>query len=160
MALAIVFALAYTESCSKTILCFKTQMRDIEIAQKLVNKKNNAFTRGIHFELSFKRMKQLCAQKRCFYTNTPFVGIAPSKTGKPPGPVHPHAMTIDRVDNDLGYIDSNVVACTYEFNSLKRDMPIGMIKKMFKGILKMEQRNSIKKKSKVKMVILKTQKSA
>lgn len=122
-------------------------MTDTEVARRLVNKQNNAKKRNIHFDLSFKRMKQMCLQKTCFYTGITFQGIANDIAigdGEKKLAVGPFAMSIDRVDNNLGYIDSNVVACTVQINHLKANMTPKMFEQVMKGIAKVRKRNSEK----------------
>ena len=118
------------------------KLTDIQIAQKLTAKYANALKRGIHFNLSFKRMKQLCKQKTCFFTGIKFHEyIKPLEPGETE---HPYAMTIDRIDSSLGYTDDNVVACTNEFNKLKSNLSLQTIERMYKGVQKVIERNKEK----------------
>ena len=54
------------------------------------------------FKLSFEKFKELRAQKNCFYCEEPLKKV-----------------TIDRVDNSIGYLDTNVVASCWYCNNLK-----------------------------------------
>jgi hypothetical protein len=84
---------------------------DYEIAKKLINLKQSADSRGIEFNLSFKVVKGLLKTKKCFYTGVLFVEDG--------GVNH---KTIDRVDASKGYVDDNVVACTFEINQKKKNL--------------------------------------
>lgn len=108
---------------------------DIKAANKLLHLKSSAEGRGLPFTLSFNKVKRLLKQKRCFFTGAEFV------TGD-----KDLARTIDRVDNDLGYTDANVVACIAAVNRIKDNMPIATIKILYKGIIKHEKQNQRRKK--------------
>jgi len=98
-------------------------MTDLEVAKKLTQIANSANSRGIFFDLSFKKMKQLLKRKKCHYTRDIFT--------EEEGPKH---KSIDRIDNSKGYIDSNVVACTVEINQKKRELSIIEIKQLYKVV--------------------------
>ena len=70
-------------------------------------------------------------QKKCFYT-----GILLTTT-QPGGVQQPTDFTIDRVDNRLGYVSGNVVACCHAANSFK-----GIVEGML-DILTIEQKGTI-----------------
>ena len=97
---------------------------DIQIAKKLVNLSNSAKNRDIEFDVSFKRMKQILNTKSCFYTKSELNFISNDD----------NQLTIDRIDNNVGYIDSNIVACSAKFNRLKKDLTSTDIKNMFMGL--------------------------
>ncbi len=125
---------------------------DLRIAKKLCSLSSSAASRGIAFNLSFKRLKELLTTKNCYYTGVPFV------TGHPQ-----NQRTLDRINNDLGYIDSNVIACTKQINNRKANLTITELKQCIRGVLKHEkklkvkkQKEKVKAKVKAKMRILKT----
>jgi phage protein U len=45
-------------------------------------------------------------------------------------------LTFNRVDNDRGYVDNNVVACSKWFNQMKSNLTVEEIKLLYKGIMK------------------------
>ncbi len=82
---------------------------DQKIALKYINLMQSAKDRKIDFNLSLSKLIKIYNTKRCFYTNE----ILTSEN-----------ISIDRIDNDLGYIDSNIVACTIRINQLKSNMTL------------------------------------
>lgn len=84
---------------------------DYEIAKKLIKLKNSADSRKIEFNLSFNTVKKLLKSKKCYYTGVAFVEDG--------GIYH---RTIDRVDASKGYVDDNVVSCTWEINQKKTNL--------------------------------------
>ncbi len=94
---------------------------DLNIARKLIQIKDNADKRNIKFNLSFSKLKREMQRKRCYFTGRTFENIR--EGGKPQ-----NILTIDRIDNDKGYVDSNIVACTSSVNSLKGDLTIEELK--------------------------------
>ncbi len=87
-------------------------MNDIEIARKYINKTRNAETKGHEFTLSFVEFKRVVTAKRCYYTG---IELTPGKEKENLAT----DITIDRVDNSLGYIKGNVVACCHAYNQFK-----------------------------------------
>jgi hypothetical protein len=85
-------------------------MNDVKIAKKLVNLQHSAKDRNISFNVSFRKMKQLMTRKTCYYTGTKFTDTI--------------VRSIDRVDNDKGYFDNNIVVCTVKINSIKNDLTV------------------------------------
>jgi hypothetical protein len=53
----------------------------------------------------------MLTRRRCFYTGVPLRRDVDSD--------HPNKLTVDRKDASLGYVDSNVVACSHHFNQKK-----------------------------------------
>ena len=96
---------------------------DIDIANKLIQLHRSATDRGIEFNLTFNDVKKLLNSKICFYTkvtlNEKLNDI--------------HQRTIDRVDNEKGYITGNVVACSSTFNKLKNNLTIQDVKYLVSG---------------------------
>ena len=56
--------------------------------------------------------------------------------GDKPTPLH---MSLDRLDNSVGHIESNVVPCCFFCNYLQRDMPIEAWKNIVPTIIKLKQ---------------------
>jgi hypothetical protein len=100
------------------------KMTDLDVAKKMINLKQSADARNIKFDLSFTTLKRLMEQKKCFYT------------GRTLDPRGDYALSIDRIDNKLGYIDGNVVACTVEINRKKTDITLDEIEMIYKAIKK------------------------
>jgi hypothetical protein len=95
-------------------------MKDLTIAKKMISIKHSAGSRGISFDMTFRKVKQLMTRKTCYYTGVTFGGE--------------NIRSFDRVDNDKGYIDSNVVACTTHINSLKGHLTRKDIKNLNKRL--------------------------
>lgn len=91
----------------------KQDLTDLSIAHKYCNKAANAKEAGHEFDLSLDEYKELLLQPRCYYTNVPM-----TRTQSRQEPVGTD-VTLDRVDNHVGYISGNVVACCYASNQFK-----------------------------------------
>ena len=102
----------------------KGKISDLEVAKKMINLKQSADSRSIKFDLSFLTVKKLMEQKKCFYTSRSFENKGD------------YALSIDRMDNKLGYIEGNVVACTVEMNRKKADITIDEIEMIYRAIKK------------------------
>ena len=95
---------------------------DLKVAKKLTSLSSSAFSRGIDFDLSFKKVKQLLTRKTCYFTGIKFDKF--------------NIRSIDRVDNTRGYVNDNVVACTKDFNEIKRDLTLKQIEMLYKKVFK------------------------
>ena len=102
----------------------KGKMTDLDVAKKMINLKQSADARNIKFDLSFTTLKKLMEQKKCFYT------------GRVLDPRGDYALSIDRIDNKLGYVEGNVVSCTVEINRKKTDITLDEIEMIYKAIKK------------------------
>lgn len=91
---------------------------DSNIAKKLVMLEKSALDRGIEFNVSFKKLKQLMNSKKCFYTGALLTSIENDD----------NKFTIDRVDASKGYVDNNIVQCSLRFNRMKANLTIDDIK--------------------------------
>lgn len=93
---------------------------DSALEESAINKwrslKNNAETREIEFSLSVADVRQLIIKKKCFYTGKSIVRGANG------------TFSIDRVDNSLGYVKGNVVACHTVVNQFKANLSLSDIK--------------------------------
>ncbi|WPJ20587.1 putative anti-sigma factor [Pseudomonas phage vB_PF_Y1-MI] len=112
--------------------------KDMRIIAKLQSKQQNALGRGLDFNMTFQSMKNIMEAKKCFYTG---VTLTDSPAGN-----KPTDRTIERVDNEKGYIIGNVVACSYEANQVKA---------MFEGRSSIDLKTAIKMFSKIKVKIAK-----
>ena len=79
-------------------------MDDIQLAKKYVRKAMQSKGRGIEFTLTFQQYKALLRRKRCQITGVKL------KSGR---------KSIDRLDNRLGYVPGNCVACDAGVNMYK-----------------------------------------
>jgi hypothetical protein len=102
----------------------KGKLTDLDVARKMLNLKQSADSRSIKFELSFNTLKKLMEQKKCFYT------------GRELDAKGDYSLSIDRIDNKLGYVEGNVVACTVEINRKKTDITLEEIEMIYKAIKK------------------------
>lgn len=84
-----------------------------KVAEKYINKMQNAHSRGIAFKLTLQGMTNLMRAKRCYYTG---VVLTEPRSGQP---LRATDRTIDRIDGSKGYIPGNVVACCNAANHLK-----------------------------------------
>lgn len=101
------------------------KLTDLQLAKKLFFASMKAKKRKIDFNLSLAKYRRLLTAKRCFYTGVIFTPGDPN-----------YSMSIDRVDNDQGYIDSNCVACCAWINKLKNNMSIRNILLISRGVNK------------------------
>ncbi len=92
---------------------------DIDIARKLVSLETSAKSRNINFNISFNKLRELMEQERCYYT-----GVFLKLDG-------PNGRSIDRVDNSIGYVDDNIVACAAGFNNKKGSLSIQEISALY-----------------------------
>lgn len=96
-------------------------MKDIEVAQKMVKLQQSAKSRNLPFDLSFAEVKKVLTQKKCFFTGETFDAVT-------------HIRSFDRVNNEEGYVNGNVVACTKDFNSKKANLSVSDIVLMYNGL--------------------------
>lgn len=81
-----------------------TNMNDASIAKAYLNKIDNAKSRGVSFNLPLLSYINVMKAKKCYFT-----GLTLTDNNR----------SIDRLDNKLGYVKGNVVACINFFNKLK-----------------------------------------
>lgn len=80
-------------------------MKMVKLARCYVSKANQAKERGIEFDLSINTFFNLKKQTHCFYTGDKFN--------------ENNVLTLERIDNNKGYVDGNVIAVTAEANRMK-----------------------------------------
>lgn len=99
----------------------KDKPEDIKVAIKL----NYIFERAIkdqkEFSLSFKRLKFLTRLTKCQITGIEFVNTVN----------HPYSLSIDRLDNNIGYTDENSIACIKDINNKKSNLSIQDIEDIY-----------------------------
>jgi hypothetical protein len=101
-----------------------SRITDTEVAKKFMYIHKSAKDRKIDFDLKLTDVRSLLTTKTCFYTGVKF----------DEGHDKPHSRTFDRVNNKLGYVTGNVVACTKEINQYKGNMEIEEIAKLQKTL--------------------------
>lgn len=116
----------------------KEHQSDLALAKKLVQLEQSARTRGIHFDLSIKRLRELLKAKTCFYTGVTFDATN-------------NIRSIERIDSDLGYVDTNLVACTQRSNSRKGDLSFEEIENYYLKLKAFKNKQS-KKETHAKVV--------
>lgn len=89
------------------IVLSKKREAEAHIARKYYEKYINASRRGIEFDLCISDFKKLLKAKKCAYT-----GVAFEKEG-------PNSITIERIDNSLGYVPGNCIPVTEAANQWK-----------------------------------------
>jgi len=92
---------------------------DTSVAKKYIQIHDSAKSRGIEFDMSLKKVRQLLTRKTCYFTGQPF----DSK----------NVRSFDRLNNEIGYVDSNVVACGQIINSRKGSLSLIELRQIYKG---------------------------
>lgn len=85
--------------------------KDQRVAEKYLQLMKSAEKRGKEFSLTIADVRKLVSTKRCYYT-----GVELSQTDGD------RFMTVDRIDNEKGYVKGNVVACTHWANQIKNQL--------------------------------------
>jgi len=85
-------------------------MTDFEIAKKYVNKAKDAKVRGQDFDLGLLSFVNMMKGKKCQYSGIKLDNSVVD------GPFFP---TVDRIDNQKGYVRGNVVVCCKFINQWK-----------------------------------------
>jgi hypothetical protein len=96
---------------------------DLDVARKYAHLHQSARDRGIEFGLTLKRVRQLLTSKKCAYSGRVFNATDTIRS-------------IDRVDNNKGYIDSNVVASSQDCNCHKDSLSVKEIRGIYKVMVK------------------------
>ena len=99
---------------------------DALVCTKFINIKNSAESRGKVFDMTFEEVKRLCFEQYCFFSGKLLNNITNDLNSK----------TFDRLDNEKGYVNGNVVACSLEYNRLKKDLTIAQLKLIINGFKK------------------------
>jgi hypothetical protein len=102
------------------------ELNDVQVASKLLYIHRSAKKRDIEFDLSFAKTKRLMKTKKCYFTGVELNFI----------PDDDNQISFDRVDNEKGYTDDNLVACSRAFNSKKNDLTVEDIKNLYNGLKK------------------------
>lgn len=83
-----------------------------QIAKKYIQLSTSASKRGKDFNLTLKDIEELLEVKTCFYTGVMLNSLHKDN----------YQRTIDRVDNNKGYVKGNVVACSHLSNQIKNEL--------------------------------------
>jgi hypothetical protein len=103
----VIFYNAYNDATTKST-------RDEIVAIKFLQVQRSAVSRGKEFSLTFADVRKLLKCKYCFYT-----GVELTDEFNADNRYIPTSRTFDRINNRLGYVPGNVVACTDFSNKLK-----------------------------------------
>lgn len=87
---------------------------DLYVSSKYREKAGDAKTRKLAFELTFADFRRILARQRCEYTNINLT--LPKMNG---GVQQKTDLTIERVNNKLGYVPGNCIAVCSSANSIK-----------------------------------------
>lgn len=87
-----------------------TTMQMIQIAECYVNKSKNARQRKLEFSLSMSTFANIKLQTHCAYSGLPFTDE--------------DELSLERLNNDLGYIDGNVVPVIRRLNTLRSNFSV------------------------------------
>lgn len=103
------------------------EISDMEVAQRMVRTEKSARDRGKHFDMSFAKMKELLETTHCFITGVELETGSESKD---------NYLTLERLDNEKGYTDDNVVACSSYINKKKGDLSVEEVKMIYEAMQK------------------------
>lgn len=120
-----------TRSCKP---CSCLQGDEAGFRSCLLAYRRNAENRGLPFDLSIERFRQL-TKSNCWYCNLPPSGKShPSKKCR--SNVAYEYTGIDRVDNTIGYVEGNVAPCCKACNMAKGSMRVSDFVKWLNRISK------------------------
>lgn len=92
---------------------------NLYVAKKYISLHQSAASRNLAFNLSLDDVDTLLKTPRCHYTDVDLVAFPhDGKDAELPD----NYLTVDRVDNNQGYVRGNVVACAMNINKLKDQM--------------------------------------
>jgi hypothetical protein len=100
------------------------ELTDMYICKKMTSIVSSGSNRGIEVNLRFTTLKWIMKTKKCFFTGVKLNFIEND----------PNQLTIDRLDNDRGYVDDNIVACAKEFNEIKGCLTLKQIETLYKKL--------------------------
>lgn len=90
-------------------------MNSVELAQNYVAKATNAKKRNKEFTLSLISYANIKNQKFCAYSGIKFNDST-------------NIMSLERINNDVGYVDGNVIPVLYTLNNVRGDLDLQSIK--------------------------------
>lgn len=86
----------------------KSKPLEIVVAARLVSTYDSAMKRGKDFGLNLRYIENIACQKLCAYSGEPFAEG-----------VNDDMMTLERFDNDAGYVPGNVIPVKRKYNSAR-----------------------------------------
>jgi predicted nucleic acid-binding protein len=95
---------------------------EIKMATKLISLYDSARDRGIECTLTFAELKRIYKRKTCYYTG---INLYTHQH---------HTPSLERIDNDKGYVSGNVALVSKTVNNLKNDLSLKHLKMMVKKI--------------------------
>lgn len=95
---------------------------ELKIANKYKNLYNSAKTRNIDFNITISELKKIYKRKICPYTKVKFIEEDN----------HDFSKTIDRIDNNKGYVSGNIIVCAKSINTIKSNLTIEEIENIYK----------------------------
>jgi hypothetical protein len=91
---------------------------NVFLAKKYLSLKQSAANRGMDFNLTIEELGELLKDRKCYFSGVDLVCYEHS-----PGDDLPdNYLTIDRLDNNKGYVSGNVVCCSKSMNIIKGQM--------------------------------------
>lgn len=105
----------------------------IKIAECYVNKAKNAKLRSIKFDMSLLTFSNIKNQSVCAYSGLPFDDTEHG------------SLSLERIDNSIGYIDGNVIPVRREYNTLRGDLTSETIDKRIAHINSVIMSKEVKK---------------
>tara|TARA_R110000796_G_scaffold159388_3_gene276185 strand:- start:11092 stop:11433 length:342 start_codon:yes stop_codon:yes gene_type:complete len=94
---------------------------DLYVCKKMIKISHSGNSRNIEVKLTFNALKKVMKTRKCFFTGV-LLNFEENDANQ---------LTIDRLDNDKGYIDGNIVACSKEFNQIKGCLTLSQIELMY-----------------------------
>lgn len=91
------------------------------VAKKYLWLMDSANKRNLDFSISIEELSTLLREHVCYYSKEKLVSY-PHEKGENNDHLPDNYLTIDRKDNELGYVSGNVVACSKSINTLKDQM--------------------------------------
>tara|TARA_R110001583_G_scaffold131248_1_gene282940 strand:- start:7073 stop:8050 length:978 start_codon:yes stop_codon:yes gene_type:complete len=135
---------APTSTLLETDICFCPDAEHGRfVAKKYLWLINSATKRNLDFSITIEELSSLLKNKTCYYTDAELISY-PHEKGDNADHLPDNYLTIDRRDNDRGYVQGNVVVCSKEINKLKNQMSESDFKRAvaFKTILSQSNLNS------------------
>ena len=109
------------------------------IASRFKGYVSRAKTQNVPFNLTKEYLTDLWNKQQglCFYTEKPICFTLTTESGK-----HPHLYTpsLDKQDPKLGYVEGNVVWCSYLVNRMKNDLTEAEFYETCKTIVKLQEK--------------------
>lgn len=117
------------EVLSQNIGLGRKKVTDERLVIKWTELRNSAHNRGFEFDVSLKRLRQILNTKRCAFTGVE-IHFNPDQSEISVGTgIQAHFLSIERVDPNIGYIDTNICAMSATINKLKTNLaPIDIIR--------------------------------